>query len=80
MKAASASRCFPPHPPACLPAGFSGGEKPGDTHPLYSAQRSFHTCKIFAWFIGKINYRARLHRECAAYPAIQTDCEMFSSP
>lgn len=33
-----------------------------------------------AWFIGKINSRVRLHRECAEYPAIQTICEMLSFP
>ena len=66
--------------PVCLPAGLSGGGKPGDTHHLYSAQRSVHTCKIFAWFIGKINYRVRLHREHAECPAVQTVCEMLSFP
>lgn len=79
MKAASGSqRIF--FFSACLPAGFSGGGKPGDTHPLYSAQRGFHTCKIFAWLIRKINYRVRLHREHAEYPAIQTVCETLSFP
>jgi len=66
--------------PACLPAGFSGGGKPGDTHLLYSTQRSFQTCKIFAWFVGKLNYRVRLCRECGEYLAVQTVCEMMSFP
>lgn len=49
-------------------------------HTLYSAQRSFHTCKIFAWFIGNISFRVRLHREGAEYPAVQTVCETLSFP